>query len=708
MENKLSCICNKTAKRFCNQCRSYLCNNCTINNHSNHIKEVFKINSLYNTHNFSFINDLFGNDKPISEFKCSIGVCCKESKYLCLTCQMYICDKCLKDKHQQDHNTKSLNDYFDLLKRRTYSVYKIISENILEEAKCFDFDAKIINLDKELSSAHGKVTAKVKQVKADLVSSISKIFEGKRNVIKEYKEKFDSLKALYKENSNKYCEYMNEYEELAVKFTNEHINSEFKKLLERLEYIDDIQERIAAYIINADQVISNQLSLLKDNLLTLKNQYDSKFDNHNVTKESLKPHVSNAVTSDYNTRNFLIEDLNNNKLKPMIDLKEQNEDVISVTSNMSQNNSQTQPDNLIKLNSDLVMIDDETRVKSNTQTSNETLSLSDQMSRRQTCNSTERDMSVRPSVDSNSPHFVEKLDLIKQKTKELKEPDDNKYNQQVKDYLSILSWDERNMLELISLGYNCNTVFIYNPYLRKAEEIEVNFKFPSYHNFINKQPYVYISGGKDTTNQEIAKFHRLKRTGENTFSIDELSSMSVPRSHHVMVSYGANKIIAISGSKVKGCEMYDIETDKWETLPELNSSRERPTACINENLLYVFSGFDKIINKFLNTIERIDLSNPIKWDIVTYSGNQNCLKRFSSSCYLNNNNLYILGGVNSVRNTSKEVLTYSFKTNSVGINKNSLDRAYSFNQTNLVLLNSQIVNLSEESEIVKFELNKFI
>jgi hypothetical protein len=695
MENKILCICKKTAKRFCDECKVYLCNECTLDNHSQHVNKVFKINSLYSTNIITFLHDIFDIDKPIMEYKCD---CNQDAHFLCKSCRSFICDKCLQE-HAKSHPTMSINEYFDSIKRRIGIFQNILKGKLLDDKLIERHGLTLLVNDKleGVEKVYGQTIDKLNEQRIAVIKEFMTATEGKEGLIKVYKDKIVNIKAIYGNElreGSKCFEYLNEYESLVTKFINEHDVEILRNLFERLEYIHEVYERLHDYVEQTKEKISLNISQLGDNITHIQREFER---NKNKTDNLCTPEIQCDKQPETSNQPMVSTDTLTSNTSDSL------ETLVKQTSSQS---------NLININTDKVIINDSllddinNRSKSNTEISQiSVINESDDLfSRRQTSG----DNFARLSCDSNTPMFAQKLDLIKMKIKDIKEPDDSRYNKQIKELLSILNWDERDILELSYLGYNCNTVFVYNTFLRKVDEIEIDFKFPSFHSFVNRQPYIYISGGRDSTNQDLTKLYRLKRTSEKAFEITELAPMNTPRSYHVMVPYSTNKLIAISGSKVKSCEIYDIDTNKWENLPDLISSRERPTAYIHENVLYVFSGFDKLINKFLNTIERLDLNNPVKWEAVSYGGNQNCLKRFSSCCYCHNSNLYILGGVNSVRNLSKEVLIYNLKTNSVSVHKTTLDKAHSFNQVNMVNLNSQIVNLSEEFDIVKLDLTKFI
>jgi len=66
------------------------------------------------------------------------------------------------------------------------------------------------------------------------------------------------------------------------------------------------------------------------------------------------------------------------------------------------------------------------------------------------------------------------------------------------------------------------------------------------------------------------------------------------------------KTIAVIGGKEasKKVECYDLQSDQWRSLPDLNVGRHDGSSCFHAGFLYVFGGICGEI--YLNSIERID------------------------------------------------------------------------------------------------------
>ena len=105
-----------------------------------------------------------------------------------------------------------------------------------------------------------------------------------------------------------------------------------------------------------------------------------------------------------------------------------------------------------------------------------------------------------------------------------------------------------------------------------------------------------------------------------------------------------------------------------EPFPALRVSREKCSACLlNEKYLYVFFGFDRTKNKFETSIEKIFINDAMSWEAINLFGNQNIFKKQSCACIPfdrdNQKGVIITGGINSLRNETKETVYINIDKN---------------------------------------------
>ncbi|MCQ2818067.1 MAG: hypothetical protein MJ252_12445 [archaeon] len=293
---------------------------------------------------------------------------------------------------------------------------------------------------------------------------------------------------------------------------------------------------------------------------------------------------------------------------------------------------------------------------------------------------------IPPTVaDPNNP----KLEEVRHKFERiLSEAPPGTETEVVDSYLEKLSWPERNLIEIYSIGQNCKSIFAFNPFYTDAEEIEVDFdvKFPSFHSYINVSPYVYLSGGKyeEESSPSSIRFYRYRRIDKKQFSREALTPMNEARKYHatVYIPY-SNEICAIGGTKIKSCEKYSIDNNEWSELPNLLSSRERASCCVyNENMLYVFFGFDRSKSHYITTIEKLNLKEPNQWESISVPGNQNFLKKQSFGLTFNEDKtgIIIIGGINASRKICKDIIEYNFEENKATMMETSSPISASFNE----------------------------
>ena len=292
----------------------------------------------------------------------------------------------------------------------------------------------------------------------------------------------------------------------------------------------------------------------------------------------------------------------------------------------------------------------------------------------------------------------------------------NKY--QLQTLLKELSWEDRGKVEIMAIDPKTSSVHIYNQFSNNIEEIKTNIKFPIHLSYINIAPCLYISGGK-VNGKDSDSLQRVRRIGENDFQVEEIAKLKQGRSNHCTIYIqNINCLIFISGSRIKSCEKYSFTKEKIEAFPGLKVSREKCCAClINEKYLYAFFGFDRTKNKFETSVERIFIKDAMSWEPINIQGNQNLYKKQNFACIPivkeNKRAVIIVGGINSLRNETKETVFIDLDTNK-GDTYSPLPFNSSFTNSYFTTFDkyscsNEMFNISNEFNIVKFNLdtNKF-
>lgn len=163
-------------------------------------------------------------------------------------------------------------------------------------------------------------------------------------------------------------------------------------------------------------------------------------------------------------------------------------------------------------------------------------------------------------------------------------------------------------------------------------------------------------------------FDNQEKTSKEAFKYDfssntlnSIASMKIARSGHG-IAYMNERIYCIGGYTSdngcsRSCEKYDLTTETWEEIANLNYEANNACVCSFQNrFLFKFGG--KLADKELNNY--IERYCPIEnvWGIIhvksTYKLNEFSLLSSAACCQINKNQIFVFGG------TFED---YSFKSN---------------------------------------------
>lgn len=267
------------------------------------------------------------------------------------------------------------------------------------------------------------------------------------------------------------------------------------------------------------------------------------------------------------------------------------------------------------------------------------------------------------------------------------------------------------MLEILSPKNGGESIYIFNPYLNEIEEISIpsNYKFSKNFAYLNLLPYCFISGGiKD--NNILNSFYAIRKKAMREFDFINLSPMIKERYNHCMIELKfLGDIAVIGGWNTKKCEIYNFQKD-WKGLPDLNYVRESPSCCvINEKNIFCFLGYNNELNKYNDTIEKLNLnSKNMKWEDISPIGMKQIMQRKAASCLIYNHKgndyIFIVGGINNLEKETNDILIYDEKENKIDRKKKRLPFNCSFNQNSFNLLCSgYYCNFNVNSLIIQYE-----
>ena len=291
------------------------------------------------------------------------------------------------------------------------------------------------------------------------------------------------------------------------------------------------------------------------------------------------------------------------------------------------------------------------------------------------------------------------------------------YQKEINFAISTLKWDERNLTEFLFFNQNSTIIYAYNVFLKIREKIEMDFRTPLNFSYLNIPSYVFLSGGKDLTFKDLYSVYRIRRLNQNEVSIEKYSQLIINRSSHSSIYIPlSNLIIFISGSNTNSCEQLNIKTKIVKRISDLNFIRENSSPClINDTDLYVFFGYNSQNNKYLTSIEKMDLRTKLKWDLINIKVNnlnQNLCKKqnLSSIPYKLNNkeSILLLGGIGEDNMESKDVFIYFISSKSISPIKSKLSSLVSFTHPTFVEYGIEdadyVFNVSNSGFLIMFSV----
>ena len=261
-------------------------------------------------------------------------------------------------------------------------------------------------------------------------------------------------------------------------------------------------------------------------------------------------------------------------------------------------------------------------------------------------------------------------------------------------------------MNIVSIHSNSNTISIFNSITKKITEMTINYTFYPNCAYINVIPDVYISGGKvdDIPQNTFIKLSK-KDLG---YEIITLPSITNPRSNHSMVYHKKdNCIYILTGSTCNACEKYNISTKSFTQLPNTKHQREKAIALIhNDTYLYLFFGFDKSVNKYCPTIERINISVSVsnEWEEIQPIGNSNFSKRKEIGYIMKDSSVILFGGSNSLREVTNNLLEYKFDTKEITVyHEMTLPISCAFSNAGFIQNENEFYNFDNVNQIIFFK-----
>ena len=162
--------------------------------------------------------------------------------------------------------------------------------------------------------------------------------------------------------------------------------------------------------------------------------------------------------------------------------------------------------------------------------------------------------------------------------------------------------------------------------------------------------------------------------------------------------------------RLKKAQKFDLKTEKWSDMPDMNKTRIGHATFRNSNYLYAFGGRQ-------DTVERIPLLDKKgKWELIEVAWHQNLSKKYGYTSIIhshlfsssNENSVYIFGGEKVVHPFCFNLDNFAIKEMSEYTFTEDLFYGNTVSYNNKVVLNGMknllFVNIEDESKNQKPEL----
>jgi hypothetical protein len=261
------------------------------------------------------------------------------------------------------------------------------------------------------------------------------------------------------------------------------------------------------------------------------------------------------------------------------------------------------------------------------------------------------------------------------------------------EYLKILIYEFEQISLMSSRNYfnstsrelfisivNTNKIFSYNLDAGKYFITEIDFKempinrFPNYSRSLILNGNLLVNGGFDEEKKvTLPYFFFYDRLNK---SLTRLNDMNFGHSAHSIIYIPPHFVVVVSGSGILKCEKYDMETNSWSELPDINIPRQNCTLFYyNKQYLYAFGGayWDDVKKSFIyvESVERLDLGfgsveGAKQWEqLQTYKIGRdiNLRKSVMSVLSYTANKILLVAGSISYNTYSDESIVFDFEKN---------------------------------------------
>ena len=188
--------------------------------------------------------------------------------------------------------------------------------------------------------------------------------------------------------------------------------------------------------------------------------------------------------------------------------------------------------------------------------------------------------------------------------------------------------EESDPFEVVIYDKENNNIHSVN-YKLSPDKKELEF-YSNYSAYCNANDKLYISGGEKNSmgnslcNEENSNKKELLRMfyclDLKKGIISKLTNLTIARSWHSMIYLPEKFIFFVGGINTESVEYYDLEKNLFFIESNLNEGRcETTLCCMNSEYLYAFYGYNLIMEKYSDTIEKLNLKKKKRnWEKVVF------------------------------------------------------------------------------------------
>jgi hypothetical protein len=215
---------------------------------------------------------------------------------------------------------------------------------------------------------------------------------------------------------------------------------------------------------------------------------------------------------------------------------------------------------------------------------------------------------------------------------------------------------------------------------------------------LNVNNSLYLCGTNDITSTCGSYLLNIELHKKNEPLVKFLVSSNYVHIHpSLFFSKHINSLFAIGGKDQIKCELFDIENNKWKSLPDLPEERYLCTLMSNGKgqHMYLFGGFCKSNNTKCSSLLRLNLLKRKYWEELHLDHNSELIQKTSSAAFslydkdTDRDCIYILGGKNANKEYSDDIVEYN-------VNKTTINLIDKLNEKT-TFLNQSGVNISSRS-----------